>query len=138
MIDLETASEEDILARTICGEARGEGDQGMSAVANVVLNRVAKGGWWGDSVKDVCLKPYQFSCWNLGDPNRSIILNLDSGFSIYNDALAIAQQAYAGTLADITNGATSYYAKGTPEPKWAFGKDTCAIIGKHLFFKDIN
>ena len=58
-------------------------------------------------------------------PEPSIILNLDSGFSIYNDALAIARKASTGTLADITNGATSYYAKGTPEPKWAFGKDAC-------------
>ena len=138
MIDLETASDDDILARTLCGEARGEGDQGMAAVANVVLNRVAKGGWWGTTVKEVCLKPYQFSCWLLADPNRAVILNLDSTFSIYRDALTIAQQACAGKLPDITNGATSYYAKGTPEPKWAFGKDTCAVIGHHLFFSDID
>jgi N-acetylmuramoyl-L-alanine amidase len=138
MIDMDTASDEDIMARTLCGEARSEGDQGMIAVANVIMNRVAKGGWWGDTVKDVCLKPYQFSCWNENDPNRAVILNLDAGYSIYRDALGIAQQACAGSLTDITNGSTSYYAKGTPEPKWAFGKDTCAVIGRHLFFNNID
>ena len=138
MIDLETALEDDILARTLCGEARGEGDKGMQAVANVVMNRVDRPGWWGSAVKDVCLKPYQFSCWLINDPNRSVILNLDDGFSIYRDALAIAQQACGGTLEDITNGATSYYAKGSPEPKWAIGKEPCAVIGRHLFYSDID
>jgi spore germination cell wall hydrolase CwlJ-like protein len=138
MIDLSTAADDDILARTIAGEARGEGDLGMKAVANVVMNRVANPCWWGTTVKEVCLKPYQFSCWLANDPNRAIILHLDDGFVIYNEALAIAQQACAGTLDDITNGATSYYAAGTPEPKWAVGKTPCATIGHHLFYADIS
>jgi N-acetylmuramoyl-L-alanine amidase len=138
MIDLGTAADDDVLARTICGEARGEGDMGMQAVANVIMNRVAHPGWEGHTVKEVCLKPYQFSCWNVGDPNRPIILNLDSSFSIYNEALLIARQTISGTLSDLTNGATSYYAKGTREPNWAFGKDPCAVIGAHLFFNDIS
>ena len=104
MIDLNTVTYDDILARTIVGEARGEGHTGMVAVANVVMNRVAKPSWWGRTVKDVCLKPYQFSCWNVGDPNRAIILNLGPDYGIYNDALAIAQKACAGSLPDITSG----------------------------------
>ena len=138
MIDLETATDEDILARTICGEARGEGEQGMQAVANVIMNRTDKPGWWGTTIKDVCLKPYQFSCWNVDDPNRPIILNLDENYSIYNDAMAIAQNASNGSLPDITDGATNYYAKGIPEPKWAAGKTPCAVIGNQLFFNDID
>jgi spore germination cell wall hydrolase CwlJ-like protein len=138
MIDLATALDDDAMARTICGEARGEGNTGMQAVANVIMNRVAHPCWWGDSVKEVCLKPFQFSCWNVGDPNRSVILNLDESFSVYRDALTIARQAIAGTLPDITNGATSYYAAGTPEPRWAFGKDSCAEIGQHIFYNDIS
>ena len=39
----------DTLARTIWGEARGEGSAGMQAVANVVMNRAAIGGWWGNN-----------------------------------------------------------------------------------------
>ena len=55
----------DILARTIWGEARGEGKGGMEAVALVVLNRLdvsnQKGGyWWGNTLLDICRKPYQF------------------------------------------------------------------------------
>ena len=66
--------EVDVLARTIWGEARGEGKEGMEAVASVILNRteIAKrldGYWWGNTIIQVCQKPYQFSCWNKLDPN---------------------------------------------------------------------
>jgi N-acetylmuramoyl-L-alanine amidase len=138
VIDLETADAADILARTVCGEARGEGITGMHAVANVVMNRVAHPRWWGETVKGVCLKPFQFSCWTLGDPNRPVILNLDTRFSVYRSAQILAQQALAGTLPDVTNGALNYYARGTPEPKWAFGKTPCAILGNHIFFTDVG
>ncbi len=65
-----------ILAKTLYGEARGEGLSGLEAVANTIINRVntakAKGGrfWWGNDIISVCQKPYQFSCWNKKDPNR--------------------------------------------------------------------
>jgi spore germination cell wall hydrolase CwlJ-like protein len=35
-----TDRDTDVLARTVCGEARGEGEAGMSDVACVVMNRV--------------------------------------------------------------------------------------------------
>lgn len=125
----------DILARTMCGEARGEGDQGMIAVANVVMNRVAKPCWWGKTIRQVCLKPYQFSCWLHDDPNYPIIENLNEQFSIYNDAVCLAKQVMAGDIPDNTNGATSYYAKSMAEPpSWAADKTPCAVIGNHLFF----
>ena len=62
----------EVLARTLYGEARGEGLPGIEAVACVILNRVAfakaRGRyWWGNTVSQVCLKPGQFSCWNAGD-----------------------------------------------------------------------
>jgi N-acetylmuramoyl-L-alanine amidase len=127
----------DILARTICGEARGEGDIGMQAVANVVLNRVAIGGWWGDTVTNVCQKPYQFSCWNQNDTNRAIIEALDESKSIFRDAFNIAAKVMSGELPDITNGATHYFAKGIALPEWAQDKTPCATIGHHIFYNSI-
>ncbi len=64
----------DVLARTLWGEARGEGSTGMEAVASVILNRVEVAKrrghyWWGNKIIQVCQKPYQFSCWNKQDPN---------------------------------------------------------------------
>ena len=45
-----TEDQADIMARTIYGEARGEGQRGMQAVANVIMNRVKAGSWYGASV----------------------------------------------------------------------------------------
>lgn len=119
------------LARTIYGEARGESQNGQIAVANVVMNRVKKGGWYGASVKDVVLKPYQFSCWNANDPNRSIILAATP--AQLAGQLAIAKRAIAGNLPDITNGATNYHAKSVT-PYWAASMTKTATIGNHIFY----
>lgn len=83
----------EILARTLWGEARGEGVIGMEAVAWVVLNRrtvarqearrqiqrfghLRKRYWWGDTILKICRKPYQFSCWNMDDPNMAKMLRV--------------------------------------------------------------
>lgn len=135
MIEHNTA--DDIMARTLVGEARGEGHVGMVAVANVIMNRVARPCWWGRTVKEVCLKPFQFSCWNETDPNRTLILQLHGGVPIYDTAMDIAQQMLGGMLADNTLGATHYKVKGTPAA-WARGKTPCVVIGRHEFYNHIS
>lgn len=130
-------SEQDTLARTIYGEARGEGAAGMQAIANVVLNRVTKPRWWGNDIETVCLKPWQFSCWNANDPNVSVIKAVDQTDPIFSQCLSIAAQAANGELEDNTGGATSYYDRRMPTPpQWAEGREPCASIGHHLFFVD--
>lgn len=134
-------AEVDIVARTLFGEARGEMRQGQQAVANVIMNR-AKIGYahphFGDGTPSTaCLAHMQFSCWNENDPNRAIILDVDDSNPIFSQCLQIATEAVAGSLEDITDNATYYYVKGSPEPAWAVDKEPCAIIGRHLFYKDI-
>lgn len=131
-------SAQDVLARTIWGEARGEGERGMLAVANVVLNRAAQPSWWGTSIISVCLKRWQFSCWNTNDPNLEKLKNVSETDPQFKQAMTITQQVIAGTTEDITNGATHYfYSKMPKPPRWAQGKKPCAVIGNHLFFKNI-
>lgn len=126
----------DILARTLYGEDRGDGALGMAAVAHVVLNRVALGGWWGTTIVDVCLHPWQFSCWNMDDLNRSKLLNVTAEDSSFELATSIAHLAVSGALgADTTNGADSYYAIGSSRPLWATGLLPCATIGAQIFFR---
>ncbi|MBQ8671609.1 MAG: cell wall hydrolase [Alphaproteobacteria bacterium] len=126
-----TEDQADYLARTIYGEARGEGIKGMQAVANVIMNRVKAGGWYGASVKDVVLKPYQFSCWNTDDPNRAKIIAATP--AQLATELNIAKQAIAGTLQDITGGATHYHAKSVM-PYWAASMTKTVTIGNHVFY----
>ena len=127
-----TEPQTDYLARTLYGEARGEGYRGMQAVANVIMNRVKKGGWYGASVKDVVLKPYQFSCWNVTDPNREKIINATP--AQLSTALEIAKKAINGELPDITGGATHYYANSISAPYWASSMKKTATIGNHIFY----
>ena len=129
----------DILARTLWGEARGEGAEGMRAVAHVILNRARiaeeKGGfWWGNNIIQICQKPYQFSCWNRSDPNFCKLTQIDENDPYFVTALRIARQAVAGTLgADMTFGATHYHTKSI-KPYWAKAYKPTAEIGHHLFY----
>ena len=126
----------DTLARTLWGEARGEGYNGMQAVANVIMNRVSHPTWWGHDVVSVCTKPWQFSCWNESDPNRQKLIDVTSDDPQFQTCCAIANIAVNGQLDDLTNGATSYFDSRMPTPpKWAEGQTPCASIGHHLFYK---
>lgn len=133
------ALEADTLARTMWGEARGEGSAGMHAVAAVVMNRVRiaqeRGGhWWGGSVIQVCHKPYQFSCWNKDDANYRRVTAVDAGDRHFAAALAIARRAVGGTLPDPTGGATHYHAAGI-SPAWSVNVQPAAVIGRHVFYR---
>jgi N-acetylmuramoyl-L-alanine amidase len=123
------------LARTLWGEARGEGIDGMTAVACVILNRVKHPGWWGRDASTVCTAKYQFSCWLAGDPNRDKLLAVTIADPQYSQAVIIATAALGGHITDITSGADSYFAAGSPVPKWAVGKKPCAVIGHHQFYR---
>lgn len=129
----------DTLARTLWGEARGEGKEGMRAVANVILNRLEiaqKRGsfWWGNNIIQICQKPYQFSCWNRSDPNFRRLNMVERSNASFEDAFSIAKAAISGELKDITSGATHYHAISI-EPYWAKGKSPCTTLGNHFFYK---
>ncbi|NVK19345.1 MAG: cell wall hydrolase [Methylocystaceae bacterium] len=131
----------DTLARTLYGEARGEKVRGIEAVASVIINRVEKaikrgGYWWGNDVEKVCLRPWQFSCWNVNDPNREKILEIDASNKVFATCLRIARRAVFGALKDPTDGATHYHRNGLL-PAWARQQIPCTEIGHHVFYKDI-
>lgn len=142
MFENETLKERsiDVLARTLWAEARGEGEEGMKAVACVVLNRVAVADqyngryWWGNDIQSVCLKPWQFSCWNKNDPNLKKLLHVSMDDRSFVLALDIAKKAYEKQLKDFTNEATHYHTKYII-PHWAKNQKPSAIIGKHIFYK---
>jgi hypothetical protein len=127
------------LARTIFGEARGESNAGREAVAHVVINRV-NSHKFRDTIEGVCLQPSQFSCFNVGDPNRPKILalELDSTNPTFKDCIAVAHRVIDGAVADNTGGATHYYARTIAAPSWTIGATLTAEIGVHRFFKNVH
>lgn len=128
-----------ILAQTIYGEARGEwaalngGLGALIAVGNVIMNRAHEGGSFGTTIRDVCLKPKQFSCWE--DANRAAILKAE-GDPVWDICQRVAHSVALGEWPDLTKGANHYYADSLSEPPyWAQGKRALVKIGHHLFFK---
>jgi hypothetical protein len=83
----------------------------------------------------VCTAPYQFSCWNSNDPNRAKLLTVTDRDPEFRIALALAKQAVAGTLPDLTNGADSYFAIGSKIPNWAAGHRPVYSDGWHTFYR---
>lgn len=131
----------DVLARTLWGEARGEGRVGMQAVANVIMNRyelavksTARARQFGSTVAGICQKKWQFSCWLPSDPNRAKMLSVTDADPQFKQAKEIATLALQGALADITGGADHYHTFAV-SPAWSQGATAIASHGSHLFFK---
>ena len=124
----------DIAARTIWGEARGEGFAGMQGVMNVISNRV-KNGSFGSGFAGVCKKPFQFSTWNRDDPNYPLILQVGFNDKNFQIAMSLAEQGEEGNLVDITKGALYYYSSSIETPYWAENMVQTVIIGKTIFLK---
>lgn len=124
--------EMDILVQTVWAEARGEGYEGMRAVAEVIINRVLHEKSWGNCVKDVALQRKQFSCWNARDPNLKKIKKINKNSASYRMAEKAATEALQGSK--FTNGATHYHTKRV-RPRWARAQKPLAQINRHKFYK---
>jgi cell wall hydrolase len=140
MADTDALDDRHIIALTSWGEARSLREDGMQATICVVQNRLASGVvWWGTSLRDICLKPWQFSCWNENDLNRPQMLALADDDPDMIIALRLADEALAGALTDNTNQADSYYDIDVRElPIWSIGRSPVAQIGTQLYFKTVE
>lgn len=129
----------DTLARTLWGEARGEGRLGQRAVAHTIMNR-AGDSRWPDSITKVCFQPYQFSCWNTSGDQSQRRKMLQMSFAQLRDSgcfLVAAEVALFGDQFDVTYGANHYLTTellyGPNPPGWALPRDITAVIGHHTF-----
>src|SRR5258708_7124377 len=103
--DPDVLSDLEIVARTVWGEARGEGVDGWVAVSWVIKNRAGHPGWWGRDLKSVCLKRAQFSSWNIDDRNRPKMLALATNDPLLTRIRGTVAEVLAGTVPDPTGGA---------------------------------
>lgn len=131
-----TMDELDTAVRTVLGEARGEPEEGQIAVAWVIRNRVETPGWWGESVGEVCRKPWQFSCWNSGDMNGLMVRRIAKTSDLYLKTLDLTLGVFRDAVEDPTRGATMYKRTGTPASwdKAVKGFDP-VVIGHHSFWR---
>jgi len=108
-------------------EARGEPNQGISAVCHVVINRTIRRNM---TVKEVILQRWQFSWTNLKP------LPVIGDYEALEKCSMGAAQCIIDREQGITLGdADHYFADYITPPKWANKMEYICKIGKHLFFK---
>ena len=129
------SEERDYLIRTMVFEASGEPEEGKAAVAHVILNR-KKLGKWGDNIKEVVTRAWQFEPWMT---RRSEMENLSKDDPRYRKAARIADNVLSGQEPDPTAGATHFLnptivrkLRGGSLPRWARGEGQ--PIGRHTFY----
>lgn len=130
--------DQEIMARTAMGEARGEGDIGMQAVMWTGMNRFTMKKWFSaPTIAGTFLKKSQYDCWLASDPNYFVVTNLSNNSDLYLEALQWAAQVLQGTLHDPTLGATHYYADSIAAPPWTIGATRTIKIGRQSFYKNV-
>ena len=129
------------LAMNLYHEARGESLAGNLAVGYVTMNRVADPRY-PDTVCGV-VHQAKYHGWDLVNPIKN-----RCQFSWYCDGLSdnpqdgkailesviLAQHIIAGTVTDISEGATHYHATYV-NPYWAGDMTVVLEVGQHIFYK---
>ena len=131
-------SDRELLARLIQCEAGGEGDEGMRAVASVVMNRVyAKNGEFarvsnGGNVRAIILQKGQFTCTRTQN-NRQNIYNMNPTNIHYE----IADWALSGNTSSSVGNSLFFFNPFSKECPNFFPSNVGIIynkIGKHCFY----
>jgi len=122
-------NETKIVAITILAEARGEGEKGMYAVGAVIAQRAFERK---RTPTEVCLKRWQFSCWN-GKKLKDLEHLLKLPEAKY--ALLVARSVKQLSR-DFVGYANHYHATWMKKlPYWAKGQKPVKVIGQHAFYK---
>lgn len=131
----------EVAATTVDGEADGEPDEAIQAIAYAIVNRHRAGRWYsGQTLADCCVIAEQFSCWNdegaEAMDRRRMVRKLRNDPTL-NKCRAAVVAALSGSVPDPTGGATHYYSAGIPAPKWTVGATACGQFGREFFFKNV-
>jgi len=124
-----------IVAETLWREARGEGENGIRAVASVIWNRSKETGL---HPMLVCVKKKQFSCWNNENPFARDNMECtgekatDGGFRIWTLCVDLARKIVDGQF-QPTVSANHYYNPKKCRPSWGKKMKRVVTIGKHRF-----
>lgn len=125
---------------TVYGEARGEPKEGQRAVAETIYNRWLYQGWFGDSIRDVCVKDddkfsiQQFSCWNKEDPNYKKLSKPDPVY--YYQCLNVVKDIYFYGGNKYPTNMYNYHSVDIEKPQWAEMLTEYKKIGNHIFYVD--
>lgn len=115
-------------------EARGEGEFGMKAVANVIYNRVQHKRF-PDNYCDVINQYKQFSyTLDKKKPQGAILKGLHGDKAAYKTAEKIADEIIHGKFQGFLPASTLHYATIRVRNHWTRTKKVVAQIGNHKFY----
>ncbi len=118
------ATDIQLLARAINGEARGEPYEGQVAVGAVILNRVESPNF-PNTIAGVIYQPGAFTA--VSDGQINVPISEDSS------VVKAARDAMNGW--DPTDGALYYFNPNTATSDWIWSRPLIKTIGKHRFCK---
>ena len=119
-----TTSDNQLLARAVNGEARGEPYEGQVAVAAVILNRVNHSSF-PNTIAGVIYQPGAFTAVSDGQINVPI----DPNSTVYK----ACKDALNGW--DPSGGAIYYFNPDTATNSWIWSRPLIKVIGRHRFCK---
>ena len=128
-----------IVAQTILGEARGEGEAGMYGVACVVQERI-KSQHWPNTMNGVCFQEGQFDFWTeheyvtWDDDNREAVRQ----HMLNNTKVAQYAKRLDIHLNDLDRSYTKnadHYCRVNINNYWTRKSKSIVVIGKHKFLR---
>jgi N-acetylmuramoyl-L-alanine amidase len=129
--DINSTYGQRIVASVLMGEARGEGEIGMAAVAEVIRNRANAAS---KSPLAIVLKKGEFSCLN--DTTPEALHQKFYRMKTYPMALRIAKTCYntPEQLPNVTKGAIFFDSMKKNRPPWLGDVQLVTTIGNHRFY----
>jgi spore germination cell wall hydrolase CwlJ-like protein len=116
------------MAQALYYEARGEGQNGQEAVAEVILQRMKSGGH-PDTICGVVREPRQFSFLTDGSMKRE--LDADA----WQSAKELATRIVRGELVTSLTRRALFYHQVDIQPAWASEMVRTVKIGNHIFYR---
>lgn len=127
--------QERVVAAVLMGEAWGEGERGMTAIAEVISERSRDNGWTPlRVVTEHTGRVHAFSCLNGTNGDR--LVEHYAGKRGYSGALRLAGLVcrHPDRLPGLTLHAT-HFTRTTEKPWWAKDQKAVIIIGRHSFYR---
>jgi hypothetical protein len=130
-----------VIAMTLYLEAGNQGEEGIKAVASVI--------WLSSkdktyvSLREECLKPKRYSCWNGRQPSVEIIRDeiLQGKWYGVKTAVALSWQTCMSVACDMVQGKfeptieATNYCRHDVKPSWSNSMDVVCTIRDHIFYR---
>lgn len=137
--ELKEASELLVVVLTMWHEFGHEPYAGKVMGANVIANRAIHSS---KTLKEVCLAPKQFSCWNNPKKHKDMFAITASTTTLtqnWKDCMFLAREICRKGYVPVTP-AEFYFNPKLADPKWAHSKDLMVVahVGNHIFMMRCN